>query len=79
MLLWIKYNYTQFLFLFDFRADINACNKGTQWTALHCAAFQGHGKVIMKLMEHNPNVELKDNQGRLGSSQVGNTLLPPGP
>lgn len=49
---------------FSFRADINACNKGTQWTALHCAAFQGHGKVIMKLMEHNPSVELKDNQGR---------------
>lgn len=33
----------------------------------------------MKLMEHNPNVELKDNQGRLGSSQVVITLLPPGP
>lgn len=49
---------------FFFRADINACNKGTHWTALHCAAFQGHGKVIMKLMEHNPSVELKDNQGR---------------
>ncbi|XP_048772469.1 osteoclast-stimulating factor 1-like [Ostrea edulis] len=45
-------------------ANVDACNKGTQWTALHCAAFQGHGKVIMKLMEHNPNVELKDNQGR---------------
>ncbi|XP_011442525.2 ankyrin repeat domain-containing protein 49-like [Crassostrea angulata] len=50
--------------LLQHRADINACNKGTQWTALHCAAFQGHGKVIMKLMEHNPSVELKDNQGR---------------
>ncbi|XP_062586465.1 ankyrin repeat domain-containing protein 49-like isoform X1 [Saccostrea cucullata] len=50
--------------LLNHGADVNICNKGTQWTALHCAAFQGHGKVIMKLMEHNPNTELKDNQGR---------------
>ncbi|KAK3082997.1 hypothetical protein FSP39_011184 [Pinctada imbricata] len=50
--------------LIENRADVNACNKGTLWTALHCAAFQGHGKVIMKLMEANPNITLKDNQGR---------------
>lgn len=46
------------------RANVNACNKGTLWTALHCAAFQGHGKVIMTLMEHKPDVTLKDSHGR---------------
>lgn len=51
-------------FLLEIGANINLCNKGTQWTPLHCAAFQGHGKVIMKLMDHNPDLTLKDNQGR---------------
>ncbi|XP_064594443.1 cyclin-dependent kinase inhibitor 2A-like [Liolophura sinensis] len=45
-------------------ANVNICNKGTLWTALHCAAFQGHGKVLMKLMEYRPDVKTKDSQGR---------------
>ncbi|CAH1250098.1 CDKN2A [Branchiostoma lanceolatum] len=45
-------------------AEINACNSGTMWTALHCAAFQGHGKVIMKLMQHSPDLQMKDAKGR---------------
>ncbi|XP_078582320.1 uncharacterized protein LOC144865453 [Branchiostoma floridae x Branchiostoma japonicum] len=45
-------------------AEINACNSGTKWTALHCAAFQGHGKVIMKLMQHKPDMQMKDAKGR---------------
>ncbi|KAJ8314618.1 hypothetical protein KUTeg_006768 [Tegillarca granosa] len=45
-------------------ADVNASNKGTMWTPLHCAAFQGHGKVIMNIMEYKPDLTLKDNQGR---------------
>lgn len=50
--------------VFD-RADVNLANRGTLLTPLHSAAYQGHGKVIMKLMEHNPDVTLKDNEGRL--------------
>ena len=46
------------------RADINACNRGTNWTALHCATFQGHGKVVMTLMNHNPDLTVRDNLGR---------------
>ncbi|XP_005108004.1 delta-latroinsectotoxin-Lt1a [Aplysia californica] len=45
-------------------ADINACNSGTLWTALHCAAFQGHGKVIMTLMDRQPDLYKVDTQGR---------------
>ena len=45
-------------------ADINASNSGTLWTPTHCAAFQDHGKVIMKLMEYQPNVTLQDSKGR---------------
>ncbi|XP_019628302.1 PREDICTED: ankycorbin-like [Branchiostoma belcheri] len=45
-------------------AGINVCNSGTKWTALHCAAFQGHGKVILKLMQHKPDLQMKDAKGR---------------
>ncbi|XP_067675697.1 uncharacterized protein [Haliotis asinina] len=45
-------------------ADINILNRGTQWTPLHCASFQGHGKVILKLMPHEPDLYTADNQGR---------------
>ncbi|XP_020629069.1 ankyrin repeat and SOCS box protein 3-like isoform X1 [Orbicella faveolata] len=45
-------------------ADVNACNRGTNWTALHCATFQGHGKVVMSLMNHNPDLSIRDNLGR---------------
>ncbi|XP_071792177.1 uncharacterized protein [Asterias amurensis] len=45
-------------------ADVNLSNSGTRWTACHCAAFQGHGRVIMKLMERKPELSLKDSKGR---------------
>ena len=47
-----------------FRADINAQNSGTLWTALHSSAFQGHGPVILKLMSYKPNLSIKDHKGR---------------
>ena len=54
------------LIFFDLipRADVNGRNSGTKWTACHCAAFQGHGKVIMILLEYKANVQLQDEQGR---------------
>lgn len=45
-------------------ADVNITNNGTLWTALHCAAFQGHGKVVMELMEARPNLAVRDAEGR---------------
>lgn len=45
-------------------ADINAQNSGSGWTGLHCAAFQGHGPVILVLMQYQPDLTLKDDQGR---------------
>lgn len=57
-------NYCKDLLSLLFRADINACNRGTNWTALHCATFQGHGKVVMLLMNHNPDLLIRDNLGR---------------
>jgi len=51
--------------LFLFSADINVQNTGTKWTPLHCAAFQGHGPVIMILMAQQPNLTLKDAKARL--------------
>ncbi|XP_070189832.1 ankyrin repeat-containing protein DDB_G0279043-like [Littorina saxatilis] len=50
--------------LLEHGANISLGNKGTQWTPLHCAAFQGHGKVIMYLMDYNPDLFAKDSQGR---------------
>ena len=50
--------------LFCFSADVNCSNSGTLWTPTHCAAFQDHGKVIMKLMEYKPDVTLQDSRGR---------------
>ena len=46
------------------RAAINAVNSGTKWTALHCAAFQGHGPVILRLMMNSPDVTLLDDKSR---------------
>lgn len=57
-----SYNFQ--ILLNTFRADINACNRGTNWTALHCATFQGHGKVVMSLLNHNPDLSIRDNLGR---------------
>jgi len=46
-------------------ADVNVRNNGTKWTPLHCAAFQGHGKVLMQLiMFHNPDLYAEDTSGR---------------
>ncbi|XP_033628878.1 uncharacterized protein LOC117291343 [Asterias rubens] len=53
-----------YFYLHDLRADVNLSNSGTRWTACHCAAFQGHGRVIMKLMERKPELSLKDSRGR---------------
>ena len=53
-----------FTIRFD-RADVNLANRRSMWTPIISAAFQGHGKVIMKLMEFNPDLTLKDNHGRL--------------
>ncbi|XP_071114505.1 ankyrin repeat domain-containing protein 49-like [Haliotis cracherodii] len=45
-------------------ADVNLLNRGTLWTPLHCASFQAHGKVILKLMPYEPDLYTTDNQGR---------------
>ncbi|KAK2162333.1 hypothetical protein LSH36_100g05037 [Paralvinella palmiformis] len=50
--------------LLEHGADINVQNTGTKWTPLHCAAFQGHGPVIMILMAQQPNLTLKDAKAR---------------
>ncbi|XP_031564924.1 receptor-interacting serine/threonine-protein kinase 4-like [Actinia tenebrosa] len=50
--------------LLDSGADVNGCNKGTLWTPLHCAAFQGHGKVVMTIMEYKPDLTLTDSKER---------------
>ena len=51
-----------------YSADLNATNKGTGWTPVHCAAFQGHGPVLLKLLNEAPDLSIKDNRGRLVSS-----------
>ncbi|XP_041452784.1 ankyrin repeat domain-containing protein 49-like [Lytechinus variegatus] len=51
-------------YLIQHGADVNLSNGGTLWTPCHCAAFQGHGKVLMKLLEAKPNLSLQDNRGR---------------
>lgn len=50
--------------LLENNVDINGTNRTTGWTALHCAAFQGHGKVILYLTQHSPNLTLQDSMGR---------------
>ena len=45
-------------------ADVNVSNKGTGWTPCHCAAFQGHGKVLLHLSGARPDISLKDSAGR---------------
>ncbi|KAH9503707.1 Dauer abnormal formation protein 25 [Bulinus truncatus] len=50
--------------LIQYGADVNNFNKGTLWTPLHCAAFQGHGKVIMTLLESKADLFQADAQGR---------------
>ncbi|KAL5010411.1 hypothetical protein ScPMuIL_012716 [Solemya velum] len=51
--------------LLEAGADVNAANSGSMWTPLHCAAFQDHGKVVMKLFEGSrPDLTCKDKKGR---------------
>lgn len=50
--------------LMKHNADVNVRNNGTLWTPMHCAAFQGHGRVIMFLMENKPDLTLADSLGR---------------
>lgn len=50
--------------LSNYSGEINGSHKGTKWTPLHCAAFQGHGKVVMTLMEYSPDLTLTDSKGR---------------
>ena len=45
-------------------ADVNATNISTGWTACHAAAIRGHGKVLLYLMEQQPDLSLKDTMGR---------------
>jgi len=47
-----------------FSADVNAVNKGTNWTALHCAAFQGHGPVVLSLLRAGSSTDVLDSQSR---------------
>ena len=49
---------------FFYRADINASNKGTGWTPAHCAAFQGHGPVLLHLLSHDPDLRIVDSRNR---------------
>ncbi|XP_065911914.1 ankyrin repeat domain-containing protein 39-like isoform X2 [Dysidea avara] len=50
--------------LLKHRANINCANVSTGMTPCHCAALQGHGRVLMTLLEHTPNLTAKDSQGR---------------
>merc|ERR1712113_1369557 len=34
------------------------------WTALHCAAYEGHAKVCVELLKHGANAEAADHDGR---------------
>ena len=45
------------------KADVNQQNAGTQWTALHAAAFQEHGKVCHLLLLNNAKASMKDATG----------------
>lgn len=56
-------------------ANVNVTNKGTGWTPCHCAAFQGHGKVLLQLMQHSPDVSIKDSLGRYMLHICSGTLL----
>mmetsp|Transcript_31461 Transcript_31461/g.61355 ORF Transcript_31461/g.61355 Transcript_31461/m.61355 type:complete len:265 (+) Transcript_31461:14-808(+) len=51
-------------YLLECKADVNVQNHGTKWTPLHCAAFQTHGKCIMLLLKHKPDIHKLDAQGR---------------
>ena len=55
-------------YILYYRVDINCANATTGMTPCHCAAIQGHGRVLMTLLEHAPNLAAKDSQGRLAHS-----------
>ncbi|XP_064397744.1 ankyrin repeat and SOCS box protein 3-like [Halichondria panicea] len=48
-------------------ANINVSNSGTGWTPCHCAAFQGHGKVMLHLSQAKPDLSIQDTAGRTAS------------
>lgn len=50
--------------LLEAGANVNVANRGTGWTAAHCAAFQGHGKVMLCLLNYKPDVTIADSMGR---------------
>jgi len=50
--------------LVKYGVAVDGQNRGNKWTAAHCAAFQGHGKVLMKLLECGPDMSLLDSKGR---------------
>lgn len=52
--------------MFHCSVNVNATNRGTGWTACHCASFQGHGKVLMYLMQYQPDLNIEDSMGRWG-------------
>ena len=59
-LLAVKHIYNKFCN----RANINCVNVSTGMTPCHCAALQGHGRVLMTLLENAPNLTAKDFQER---------------
>ena len=58
---------------------MNGTNKGTGWTPSHCAAFQGHGKALLYLVQYQPDVTIRDSMGRYQREFFTCTLqVPPG-
>mmetsp|Transcript_4265 Transcript_4265/g.6376 ORF Transcript_4265/g.6376 Transcript_4265/m.6376 type:complete len:250 (-) Transcript_4265:368-1117(-) len=50
--------------LLEHGADVNGRNPGTEWTALHAAAFQEHGPVVMALLQGGADPMRRDYRGR---------------
>ena len=49
---------------------MNGTNKGTGWTPCHCAAFQGHGKALLHLIQRQPDVTIRDSMGRYTGVEI---------
>lgn len=45
-------------------ADIDLCNRGTEWSPLHCATLQGHLGVVACLLRYCPVLTQPDSSGR---------------
>jgi len=50
--------------LLKYGVNVDGQNMSNKWTASHCAAFQGHGKVLMKLLDCGPDLSMLDSKGR---------------